>query len=477
MHRLCTGSARAAAAMDGLAAASCGCRRQAARATLGTLTGVPAVRYELIDAGGDRASVRSTLPDGRSVMLHSTRDPRAEGARLAATVPATATVLVAGLGLGWHVAALQAQQPQAHLYVVEPDAELLALARQHGPALAADRLALVTGSEEEILARLQQLTPVLLGGALLLHNPSLQLWRTRLPRLTGLLAAQQVQRQTAARLDTVMPENLRHNRAGAVRDPDYTVLRDVLAGGVPALVAAGPSLDRARALLHACRDRLRLVAVDTALAALVDDGLEPDLTVAIDPFPANARHFTAIGTRGLLAYAPTVHHAIPPLFPARRRAAFAAASHLRAYPELAAWWGARPVIDGGSTVAVVALELIQRLAPPGPLLLIGSDFGFPGGSVYARGTRFQREAAQQAGRFATVETANLHAIRRHEVITGTDLAGGTVLTHANYFSFRQECEARLARAPHFRYIQLAGGGLAMQGTEPMTDAQLRALLL
>ncbi|HNW94027.1 MAG TPA: DUF115 domain-containing protein [bacterium] len=414
---------------------------------------------------------------GRERWLHSQRDPAAEGERLAATVPADApAVLVAGLGLGYHAAALRRRLPRAELFIIEPVRELIALAGRHGVFTADPATTFLSGAEAELVAALARLAPRLeQRAAVLIHVPSLELLRATHPRVAPLLDVIRMQRNTVARQDGVVPENLAGNRALAETDPDYPVLAPRLANRMPVLVAAGPTLDLVRPLLRQHRDRLAIAAVDTALAALAADGMEPDLVVAVDPYPANVRHFLAMGETCVLVYSPAVDPAIPRLFPAGRRAVVLPRAH-RDEPALRDWWGDRPVINGGSTVAVAALELLQRLGRPGPLLIAGCDFGFPFGSVYARGTRFHRQASAAAGRFATVENANRRAVQAQPLVPAVNAAGAAVATHTAYFSFRTECEACLARDARFRYIQVEGHGLAMRGVEHMTMRQAQELL-
>lgn len=436
-----------------------------------------AVPLRLVAAVSGDMTGLVTLPDGRQVWLHSTRDPRAEGERLAATVPPEAPlVLVAGLGLGYHVAALRRRLPRARLYIIEPDRELIAHAARLGVFRADAAASILTGSEAEMLAALQRLSAELADrAAVLIHTPSLLRLRIGHQRLAELLEVVLMQRNSTVRQGEFVPENIARNRTLAERDPDALALGGKLAGGFPTLVAAGPTLDHARPFLRRYRARLKIVAVDTALAALLADGIEPEIVVAIDPFPANALHFTATGSACTLVYAPAVYHAIPGLFPAQRRAVLVPQAHMQ-YQALRDYWGARPVITGGSTVAVVALELLQLLGESGPLFMAGADFGFPFGSVYARGTRFQRLAALGAARFATIENTNYRAIHGATLLAAQNAAGECVATHKNYFSFRQECEAFIARAPRFRYVQLAGHGLAIKGVEQMTIAQAAALV-
>jgi len=85
-----------------------------------------------------------------------------------------------------------------------------------------------------------------------------------------------------------------HNVPEILAGHDVRGLTDAFAG-VPAIIAgAGPSLDRVMPDLSRFADRALLIASDTALRPLLNRRLSPQLVVAVDPQPLNARHFQAL---------------------------------------------------------------------------------------------------------------------------------------------------------------------------------------
>ena len=77
-------------------------------------------------------------------------------------------------------------------------------------------------------------------------------------------------------------------------ESDAARLSGLFKGRPAIVVAAGPSLDRNLTLLERHRDRVVLIAVDTAVRPLLSAGLEPDLIVSVDPSRANARHLIGL---------------------------------------------------------------------------------------------------------------------------------------------------------------------------------------
>lgn len=90
------------------------------------------------------------------------------------------------------------------------------------------------------------------------------------------------------------------------------------------VVGAGPSLDRNVAALRTVRGRAVICCVDTAYRALRENGVRPDLVVALDAGAANLRDFDGYGRieDSALVAVPVVRPEIMELFPRRYLAAY-----------------------------------------------------------------------------------------------------------------------------------------------------------
>lgn len=86
-----------------------------------------------------------------------------------------------------------------------------------------------------------------------------------------------------------------------------------LCGNMPTLIiAAGPSLDQSIADIQQIKDRVLLIAVDTALRTLLKHGIHPHIVVTTDPTRDNSKHFDGVDlpSNTLLAFAQDCHYAI-----------------------------------------------------------------------------------------------------------------------------------------------------------------------
>ena len=88
--------------------------------------------------------------------------------------------------------------------------------------------------------------------------------------------------------------NTLRNLPRILASPDLRAWADSRRGQPAVVCGAGPSLNRNLDDLRPYRDRVVLIAVDTALRPILEAGFEPDLVVALDPSPLNARHVSGL---------------------------------------------------------------------------------------------------------------------------------------------------------------------------------------
>ena len=186
--------------------------------------------------------------------------------------------------------------------------------------------------------------------------------------------------------------NLARLPAAGLREPaDWT--------GPVAVCGAGPSLDGACDWLRAERNRLRILACDTALGPLVLRGIRPDAVVCLEGQIHNLKDFLPAGRMEIPVFAdlsshPSVFHAVPgpKILTLTRFDELGLLHRLERLP-----LPALPVPPLGS-VGVLAVHLARRLTD-GPVLLTGLDFSFPAGTTHAKGAPAPRADLLREDRF------------------------------------------------------------------------------
>jgi hypothetical protein len=150
----------------------------------------------------------------------------------------------------------------------------------------------------------------------------------------------------------------------------------------PAVVCgAGPSLDRVIPVISRCRDRLNVVAVDTALRALEAHAIEPDFVVALDGQIANLYDFLGTEPAAIacdLTSHPATRSLSPCTIPTLTR--FAPSALLERISAIAPEAIDMPPLG---SVGIAAVHIALRLGA-GPVFLAGLDFAVQPGTTHAR---------------------------------------------------------------------------------------------
>jgi hypothetical protein len=328
----------------------------------------------------------------RGRLLYPERGPSRFAERLAAAAEAgpARLYLVPSPGLGYGLAALLAAADEdSSILCVEEDPVLAAFTF---PRLKAEfegnrRLAFVEGLDQgRLLAAARELGGFrrvvlvkLSGGAafheavyaraaLLLDEEFRAHWRNR----ASLLA-----------MGRLWTRNIFRNLAAF----DENLFLPLPRSGKPVVVCgAGPSLETCLALLSSLRERIFIVAADTAIGTLIAAGVVPDLVVCLEAQVYNLRDFIPLEGRPVALLADLSSH------PATFRAA-SGTKHLSIVTidegafmrRLASSALPALVCPPLGSVGVQAVHIARRIAEDA-VFATGLDFSFIAGKSHARGT-------------------------------------------------------------------------------------------
>jgi hypothetical protein len=347
----------------------------------------------------------------RGVQLHSRYDPRKEAERIIAEFAPGATCIVLGFGAGWIPEVVSEKSPATVTVVFEPSRAALRDALMErdfrGPFEGgAIRLATTT---EELRAVLRRVHLPAVGDGVTLHPLS---GRGESTEDEEIFAAARrtirlVLEEIAAELGTIrrfavpwLAHTLTNSYSFSWGGTSDAVrgLAGILASTLPRTVAgAGPSLTG-----EALSDRPEgpLVAVDTALPALMKLGFPPDIVVSIDPQGWSSLHFRRrLPERTILVADIGV---TPRVITTAPRTVLMSSNHpLHRLMERHGFPLLSP-LDGIETVSEMAISLAGSTGSP--LQLIGMDGAYPHGETYAPGTYHHTLAHQRGRRLSSVET-------------------------------------------------------------------------
>lgn len=326
---------------------------------------------------------------------------------------------------------------------------------------------------EQIIARsrVRSVQPVWMTGAARVHR---EYYDALLTRAEESLALTWQNRATTISFGRLWIRNLFLNL------PETPRTIDALASEVdrPLLVlGAGPSLEECAPFLLRQRERVRVIAVDTALPYLLHIGVVPDMLVSMDAQQLNVKDLLPLPPPGIkLLYDATAAPSFLRKFPVEDRYAYI--SH---FAEGSIWERLGeaginlPRVEAGGSVGTTALLLADRLRRSGgnsgvPILLGGLDFAFRPGLPHARMTYTHILTLGSMERLAPLPFLPPH-LSRHRV-DAPDKRGGTILTDYVLAGYGAQLRTGAGRFENVYDLSREGvdlglPGLQLEGAEEM----------
>jgi len=372
----------------------------------------------------------------RGKSLYSPADPRAAAVRraeiLAATLEPKTLLFVPSLGLGYGLPELLDRLPEScHILCVEVDERLFKLAVTQGPPLPrSSRLTIIRADRpEQAAAMVHELGPWRFRRVVTVHLCAGYQWRRR-----AYLQLQQAieteirlywqNKLTLMAMSRLWLKNLITNLRHLPGRGDILEL----ATNRPVLVCgAGPSLEGSLRWIRRVRERVVLMAVDTALPVLAAEDLPPDWVFTLDAQLYTLADFLPYRDPRMkilcdLTSNPRCLRLFPELF------FFSTRFHpLRLFDRLEASSVLPFPLPPRGSVGVSAVEAALALTT-GPVLFTGLDFSYPYGRTHARGAPLQALMLLSCGRLRPCGMGGFEILLARPRLRLRGKSGATVLT-------------------------------------------------
>jgi len=431
----------------------------------------PGLKFSVQEARNGQLTMKAEF-DGSEVALHSTYDPTREatdkvnGAE--ADTPRSHFVLL-GFGLGYVVEKLaQEAGNNVRILVVEPHMTAFRLALEHrdlSSLLVDQRIVISLGTNESnalgaflgrySLADCTGVGFIELAGRTKL--PSAGFYTSFLERLKGVLVTTGGNLQTLMLMAWQYQKNTMTSLGRVTGRPPVRMLFGAFENKPGIIVSAGPSLQKNIEQLKELRDRVVIIAVDTALRPLLNAGIEPHLICTGDPQEANWKHLRGTLTENAYLVAePMTHPASLEFFEKRL--------FIASYGDKVMSWVNRFIPDVGyvmcwGSVATMAFDLARKMGCD-PIIFMGQDLSFPGGRTYAKGTYFEDEEKQDM----SVEAFE----KKHRTYTVKDIYDQDIKTNRQMFAYKEWFRTEFSRTEGSRIINATEGGILRDNCEIMT---------
>jgi len=394
------------------------------------------------------------------ISLHSFHDPVMEADKFIASqgVADGSHVALFGVGLGYHIPPLLAIIGKSgRLVAAEANAEVFkaALRAIEDPAILEDhRLTLVAGSDEESF--LAALSSAYAGldqdrTKTIIFNPSFQLIPPGFSRTRTAIEMVRMERKFPFMMGGIEAENLRKNMPRLRLAKGVNSLSGIAKGRGAFIVGAGPSLDRDVITLSAPHGCV-IISTDTALPALLNAGVTPHFVVTADPQAESLHHFSLAGRFGLpLILTPTASADVVEKWTGPIYAGFIKTDRLT--EEALRMADEMGTFKSGGTVSALAFEAAIIMGAD-PIILVGQDFGWPGGACYAQGT--------------FPEQAGADYMTMPGIIYEENHFGARVPTSVSLHSYRRSFEW-VIQTTGARVFTLSTWGLPASGAAPISS--------
>jgi hypothetical protein len=349
------------------------------------------------------------LPSGETRPLHSMIDPLREARRLVSETGDAGFVVFLGLGGGFAVKELM-DQTEANVLVIEFNDEgvkELCSVIAYAKLLKNERFFLPTDpSNEEIKNYIvENYRPSLCGGIKTIPL------RARMETDTSLFDSATLAIQEA--IEIVSRDYSVQAHFG--KRWFSNIIRNVLNAGSEnstgkkfpssikeaAIIAAGPSLDQQIPALKEYKSRqVFFISCDTALPALLHNGIEPDATVSIDCQHISLYHFLGCNLQNIPLI---LDIASPPLLSSFSPSPFFFSSDHPLAGYISLYWRPFPRLDtSGGNVTYACLSLAENLGAQ-RITFFGADFSYVNSKTYAKGTYIYPHFEKRQNRFSPLE--------------------------------------------------------------------------
>jgi len=390
--------------------------------------------------------------------LASRRRPLEEAERFAETIDleSNGCAVVMGFGLGHHIAALaERAAQQAVIVIFEPDVRLLRTVLERinlSVPMAVGMVVLVTDAEDgaALTGSLRGAEAfVTLGTQYAHHAPSVprlgerpkEFMRTFIKCVSAmrtLIATTLMQSDVTARNQLMNAD--RYAMCAGIND-----LKDSAKGRLGVVVSAGPSLRRNLHLLGepGVRERCAIVAVQTVLKPMLDQGIRPHFVTALDYHEVSRRFYEGLSredVRGVtLIVEPKANAAILEAWPGDVRVVGDAFLDRTLGNKIVR---DRDGLKAGATVAHLAYYVARHLGCD-PVALIGQDLAFTDGQYYAKGASIHETWGAELNEFNTLEMMEWQRIVRFRgnLIKLEDHLGRPVFTDEQMATYLAQFES------------------------------------
>jgi hypothetical protein len=219
-------------------------------------------------------------------------------------------------------------------------------------------------------------------------------------------------------------------------------------------------------------ERCVVAAVDTSLGFLLQNGVDPDFALVVDPQYWNFRHLDRVKAPKTRLIAESAVY--PPALRRPFRETLLCGSLFPLGRFIEDRVDPKGELGAGGSVATTAWDF-ARVLGASAVWIAGLDLAFPDLKTHFKGALFETRALAESTRLVPAETRSVRALRDGLPFRAPSAGGGEVLTDRRLSLYAAWFENRFGLFPAPPSYSLSPGGLAIPGLIPAAPEDLLAL--
>ncbi len=400
--------------------------------------------------------------------LHSKYDPVKEAVKIANEIEKSNLIVIGGFGLGYHVEEIVKKHPDSTVVVFEPNMDLFMEAmklRDFSFLISSKNVFFLISQHIQTIKDF--LIPRSIKKAIYipLHNrvknneelflgidEILRLYQERI----------RINRNTLLKFGKLWVKNQSKNLPLMGYKADITHIFGKFHDIPGIIVSAGPSMELIIPHLKKIQDRFVILAVDTALKSLLEEGIEPDFVMSIDSQYWNARHLEGIKTdKTILIADSSIQPSALRFFEDRiyfTKSTFPLGQYFEKMRS------PFPKIASGGSVSTNIWDFAQKLGLS-EIFFIGQDLGYPGNITHYKNSYFEKNMLTSSNRIKTLETQSFSYIYNGYPTTVLSNHGEQILSDKRMGIYIDWFKEKIALNPIKNSFNLSPNGCKIEGLE------------
>ncbi|PKL13357.1 MAG: hypothetical protein CVV50_03530 [Spirochaetae bacterium HGW-Spirochaetae-6] len=417
-----------------------------------------------------------------SKAFHSRMDPKKEAERLAQMEDFSRKdwILAGSMGLGYFIPFLAERYPGKRILVIEQDWQLLNLAFKtvdFSKFFESGQLEIAVLEKPGDLVGLLRSKNIRNVGAVF-FRPAYEYYGDFFPglkeTLTGFLSSRQVNLATITRFEKLWFRNLIQNMGPFLYYQGVKTLFGAFKNIPAFLIGAGPSLKKHIPELKKIQGTGLLIAVNTSLPYLLEEGIIPDMVVCVDPQDKIFQYFLPVIRNKLPRYPlliaePTISAKIARHYPGP--VLFCDPGFLEHW--LSGFSAAKGEMEIGGSVITAAFVLAKKLGAD-PIVFLGTDMAYSEKSLHFRGAELEKVWLYGQGKLNPVEHQHYTFLRQFKLEPHPGFFGDTVYTDVKFKTYIRWLEGVFPHTRDGRVVNCTEGGIAFKEIENLPLASLLA---